>query len=514
MGMMGKTAVRAAKAAIGQRNLTTLSVSWFNNQFRAVSVHRGQVLKSIDRSGVYEGPDKLSELIRDIVQETGYQGQTISLVLAHPRLVQQMVEVPPVKGAALQKVISRQAQQQNMFSGEAAYASQFLVSSKRGRNVLLHLFPRLLLSHFTLACRRNGLSLISVLPASVVLQRQLGILKLERADVVVLAAETGGSTTVVVADGDGRLLLARTLQDSWRGDAGRLAVDLNRTLQYVTQQFQVTINKGVYLFGEGAAEQAPVIQQQVQWPVNVSPVPYDPFYWATENLNVRADTAPNFLSPQLQKAPQRRVFAKVVAAAAAVLLVGSLALTAYATMQSRYEQATIDSVARQLEQTKTRQQTLLQLNAELERKQQAIQLVLGDRPAPKPAWLLAYLGQMVPPDLVITNFNVKREAGYYRVKLAGASQRAAKTPNSPPVYDSVGALRSQLEGNPFHMRIVETSELEDVKPGGTGGAVTNNATPVPLAEWLNRVTTTVRPKAEAAPRRDEVDHFVIEGIMR
>ena len=143
----------------------------------------------------------------------------------------------PSNGAALNKVIQRQAAQQKFFSGEAAYASQMLASAKTSPRVLLHLLPRLILNQFMLACRRNDLHLVSVLPASVALQRQLPALSLQRSDVVMLAAETAGSTTLVICDGDGRLLLARTLQGTWNEDPAKLALDLNRTILFVNQQF-------------------------------------------------------------------------------------------------------------------------------------------------------------------------------------------------------------------------------------------------------------------------------------
>jgi hypothetical protein len=498
------------------KKLSTLSISWLNKEFRAVAVQKGVVTGSAEIAGTFDGPEGFSELLQRAVRETGYDGQTISLVLAHPRLVQQVTDVPPVKGAALQKVIHRQAQQQNMFPGEAAYANQFLVSSKRTRHLLLHLFPRLLLNQFTLACRRNGLLLVSVLPASAVLQRQLSALKLESSDVVALAAETAGSTSVVVADGDGRLLLARTLQDTWNADPARFAVDLNRTLLYATQQFHVTINKGVYLFGPGAAEQAPQIQRQIQVPVSVSPVEHDPFYWATESLNVRLDTAPNFLTPELQNAPQRRVFAKVVAACSVLLLAGSLALTGYSLVQARSEQATIDNLNAQLKSMETRRDKIKTLDDELTRKQQAIDVVLGERPAPKPAWLLAYLGQAVPADLVVTNFSVKREADFYRVKLEGVPQQGVKTPDMS-ASGSLAALKNQLSGNPFHMRLLDADAAGDTAASAkkTGGArVKAVAERVALSDWLNKVTVAVNPAAPPPPKPGEPASFSIEGVMR
>jgi len=511
--MIGRKKNRGTGLADIPRSLSTLSVSWLNNQFKAVSVHRGKVLATWEKPGLYDGPDKFDEFIREAVRETGYTGHTLSLVLAHPRLVQQMVDVPPVKGTALNKVIQRQAFQQKYFSGEAAYASQMLVSAKNSPRVLIHLFPRLVLNQFMLACRRNNLDLVSAIPASAALQQQLPALGLQKGDIVALVAETAGSTTVVICDGDGRLLLARSLQTSWTEDAAKLAVDLNRTLLFTQQQYNLQVNRGLVIFGAGATEAAAVIQRQLQLPVKVSPVEYSPFFWATESLTVRPEVAPNFLSPELQKAPQRRIFAKIVGAASILLLAGSAALTYYSLKQARQEQATMTAMKEQVTKMEAREIVLDQLDAEMGRKQQAIQLVLGDKPPPKPAWLLAYLGQIVPADLVVTNFTVKREANYYRVRLGGTYQQASVTPNAPPIAASVEALKSQLATAPFHLRILETDASGRViNTGPSASAATGPR--VPLGDWLNQIKQGLEKKIDPNTRREEVDHFVIEGVMR
>jgi hypothetical protein len=499
---------RRTKSAAGgstiPKHVTALSVSWLNDQFKAVSVHRGEIVNTWERPGLYDGPDKFEEFIREAIRETGYEGQTISVVLAHPRLVQQLADVPPVKGATLEKVIQRQAQHQKIFPGDAAYASQNLPSTKGNLRILLHLFPRQILNQFSLACKRAGLHLTSVLPASAVLQQQLTALPLEKDDVVMLAAETGGSTTVVIGGANGRLLLSRTLQGSWNQDPARLAIDLNRTLLFASQQFNVSINKGLWLFGPGAAESIESLSGQIQFPVNLSPLEYQPMHWATTALQLPED-APNFITPEVQKAPQRRVFAKVVAAGTTLALAGSIAMTAYSLMQSRKEMATIKSFTAQAERVEAQYRELEQRDTEMKRKQQAIRLVVGDRPHPAPAWLLGYLGQAVPSDLVVTNFSIKREEDFYRMKLIGTHQSALKFPSAPPMADSVEALKSRLAGSPFYVRVLETNATsqaatESLKPG---------AARIPVTDWLNRITTRIRPSKPV-----EADHFVIEGILR
>src|ERR1044071_6625688 len=91
------------------RKTTTLSVSWLNNQFRAVAVHHGRVEGTWERPGISDGPGNFEAFIREAVARTNYSGHSVSLFLAHPRLVQQLVDAPPVRGAVLQKIIQRHA---------------------------------------------------------------------------------------------------------------------------------------------------------------------------------------------------------------------------------------------------------------------------------------------------------------------------------------------------------------------------------------------------------------------
>src|ERR1051325_11644150 len=118
-------------------HLTTLSVSWLNNQFKAVAIHRGTVVGTYEHPAEVDGSANFQSLLREAVSQTGYSGQTVSLLLAHPRLVQQLVDVPPVKESSVLKVIQRQAQQQRIFPGEAAWTSQMCMSGKGAQQAIM-----------------------------------------------------------------------------------------------------------------------------------------------------------------------------------------------------------------------------------------------------------------------------------------------------------------------------------------------------------------------------------------
>jgi hypothetical protein len=448
--------------------LNTLSVSWLNGQFKAVAVHRGVVEGTWERAGDIEGAGQFEALIREAVAKTNYHGQTVSLLLAHPRLVQQLIDVPPVKGPTLQKLIRRQAQQQKLFPGEAAWAWQPSVSGKGSQRLILHLFPKPMLDALVQGCKRNGLDLISVVPVSAVVHRQLTQLPLDKDEVALLAAETGGSTTVAVGRSDGQLLLVRTLTNNWNESVERMAVDLNRTILFLSQQHGVSIQEGVSVFGAGAPEQAQALQGQLQLAVTLSPVGYEPFYWATEALKLRPDRAPNFLTHQLQRAPQRRVYARIVGAGAALVVLAAVGVSVFALRAARQEVSNIKRLHQRATQLETQRQQLQQRNAELVREQQLIKLVLEDQPSPVPMWFLGYLSELVPPGLVVTNLHLKREDDAWSLRMATISQGSITQRPPAEVAATLAQLRTQMSNGVFHVAPPGSREKEAPGHAGTG----------------------------------------------
>ena len=493
-------------------HLTTLSVSWLNNQFKAVAIHRGTVVGTWERPGETDGPDRFDAFIREAGQHTGYKGQNVSLVLAHPRLVQQLIDVPPVKGSALDKVIQRQAQQQKMFAGEAAWTSQLSPSDKTTQRVVLHLFPKLLLNQFIQGCRRNGLHLTGVIPISAVLQNQLTQIGIEKEEIGLVAGETGGTTTLVAGNGEGKVLLARTLSGNWNTELERMAVDLNRTVLFINQQYSISINKGVWLFGSGAEQQTDAVQNLVPLPVDESPVEFDPFYWATQAVKLRPELTPNFISRELRAAPKRRVFATVVGAATFVVVGVSIAASAVFLRQAQLEANNIITLNRQMAKLQATKAAMEELDRELSRKKQVIRLVTGERPPPTPAWFLAYLSEAVPSDLVVTNLQIARKEDYYTVVIGGAFQPPA--PNQPPpqqIVDPVAVFKARLTSAPFHVKINENAS-DPAKPAPAAPPA-GKAPEAGVPAWLSRLTAgTPSRQLDNKPVRRE--NFIIEGTMK
>lgn len=492
------------RTAAVSTNVTTLSVSWLNNQFKAVAVVRGMIEGTWEHPGEIEGAQHFEELIREAVKQTGYRGTTVSLVLAHPRLSQQLVETPPLRGQMLAKFVARQAQQQKMFEGTAAAAHQPAVSGRESQRLLLHLFPRPLLDQLVQAAQRNDLFLTSVIPSTAVVQSQLEQLPMEKNEIALIAAETGGSTTVIIGRNDGQVLLARTLASSWNAESARLAVDLSRTILFVNQQYGVAVDKGVWLFGPNAKEHLSEFQRHIQVPIKLSPLEYTPFYWATEALKLKlGPTTPNFISLELQKAPQRKTLLKVTVGVTLLVVTACLLGATWCFFQARTARSRLTGMAAQTATLQTRHKELQAMNEEISRKRGVVQRVIDNRTPPVPVWFLGYLSEAVPAELVVTNLNVRRENDLWKFQLGGALQPTGQPPPPGMLSNAVAVLATRLATGPFHARIKREGETNR-----SAVATPAKAKAPVVTTWAARLSSTLQnePVVESS--------FNLEGTMR
>src|ERR1041385_9537594 len=87
-----------------------LCISHLGGQTKAVACQKGRFGPRWESRPNQGDPEDLSGLLREIVAKTQPDGKLVSIVWAHPRLSNQVLEVPPAKGQALQRLIERQAQ--------------------------------------------------------------------------------------------------------------------------------------------------------------------------------------------------------------------------------------------------------------------------------------------------------------------------------------------------------------------------------------------------------------------
>ena len=173
--------------------------------------------------------------------------------------------------------------------------------------------------------------------------------------------------------------------------------------------------------------------------------------------------------------------------------------------------ATLNRQIARLQGTKIEMEAL---DKELSHKKQIIKLVIGERPPPTAAWFLAWLGEAVPSDLVVTNLQIARKDDYYTVLISGAFQaplQPGKTP-AQQIVDPVAVFKANLARAPFHLKIKE-KENEQALQAPAQAPKTALAETTGIPAWLSRLTAgSVAKSVDNKPIRR--DNFLIEGIMR
>lgn len=487
------------------RGVTALSVSWMHGRFEAVAIQRGEVTGTWQLPRAEDDPSRFGDLVKQAAAHTGYRGTTVSVLLAHPRLVHQLLETPPAKGAALRAVVQRQVDRLKVFDGEAAWGFQPALPTKNSASVLAHLFPRTVLEQLVKGAETAGFHLTTVLPATVALQSQLARLPLKSEEVALIAGDTGNQTTVVVGRGDGQVLLCRSL-DTGRGEgAAGLAVDLNRTVLFVSQQFGTPVGS-VWLFGPETSSRLAELQAQLQVPVKVSPEPYHALFWAEEALRLPGTPPPNLLSTEQRQAPQRRVLLRVAIAVTLILLLAAGASVGIAEVLVRREQGSIREMETRIAELQKEHQHLQQVRLEFGRQAQIARTILEDRPAPIPVWFLAYLGEALPPELVLTNLLVRREGNEWQVRLAGSLQPSTNAPPPGVLTRNVDEFKNRLGSGPFHLTLVPPTAPPDPPQLAQSKAAFGA-----IASWASRLAP---PPTGPRIAPESETHFVLEGRMR
>jgi hypothetical protein len=472
---------------------TILCLSCLNGQFKAAVFDRGSAAGGWERPDPVDNFGSVAAVVKEAAEKTRYVGHQVSMVLAHPRLNDQIVEAPPVKGWTLRRFLQRRAQRLKTFDGEAAWSYQPAMPTKASGALLLHLFPKPLLDQLAAGCEEADLQLVRLLPATAVLASQLTELPLEKDEVAMLAAETGSTTTVVIGRRDGRICLDRVLRSTWNTEPDRLAVDLARTIGFAEQQAGVTVTS-VWLFGAGAQGCLPELRSRLKLPVSPSPVEHRPLYWAEQAAKLPVEDDGDLVSLEAREAPQRRRLLTVTGALLLILFLASLATAGFTELLRRTGLQTIEKLNAEIARQCQLRTEWRQRHAELTRKKELVRIVSEEKLPPVPGWLLGCLSE-APDNLLLTELRVTRTNDLWSVRLAGAAQPTANALPAAGFQKAFADLTNSLATGPFHLKITR-SALRDG------------------SESVERTPADASLQPIGAAEGEKQHTFVLEGVIR
>ncbi|MGK0188762.1 MAG: hypothetical protein ACI9R3_004576 [Verrucomicrobiales bacterium] len=450
-----------------------LILSWLDGQMRFLFARNGKSVANWECSAEVEelGEDtlKLSSLLRTAVQETGYKGKNVGMILQHSQLTQQLLSTPPAKGRDLEIFLERQVDQLKVTDEDVVMSWIETEPIKTSKGLVLCLLPKHLQEYLIAECREAGLHLLALAPPTCVLGSEFSSLPIEDDKVAMLAARIGNTTTAVVARRDGTLFLARRLRCNWSDSKDRLNSELNRSTIFLRQQYGLDIDS-IWLAGDGASEHAEAMRSVEDLQVKVSPIELTPFYWAERMLFFDPNDESNLVSREQRDAPKRKLFLRITGAVIGLLLLLSFGIVGLIEFQMKSETRALELLRPKGDNLTKQKIDLEQRFKDLEENKEISRLVNEERLPPVPGWFLNYLAMSLPDELVLTKVQVQRvdslteekanaapPEGIWKARLEGAGMVSAEMPPAQ-IRAAFKSYSELLEHEPFFLQITDATK--------------------------------------------------------
>lgn len=187
----------------------------------------------------------LGAALREARAELGFGSGRAAMVFDARQLLFHVQDAPPVRGRLLVQLLDRLVAEQGFFPGPAVWSHLPLPPSGARARWLMAVLPRSILDEIQAACAGEGLELEGVYPFAALLGRWLPRASAGTEGPVLVMAGHGDSHSLLVADGEGRWLFARSLVETADRLADRLEQEVRRTLSFCQQRFGAAVRRAV-----------------------------------------------------------------------------------------------------------------------------------------------------------------------------------------------------------------------------------------------------------------------------
>lgn len=449
---------------------TTLGISWLNGRLTAQVYGRGRSVAQWDSGLAVFSLENVADGVRQAIEETGFKGREVMMVVASPRLTSQRVEAPPVKGNTFRRLLKRKVQHLSPFKEEAVWGYVESNIRNQSRGAIVQMLPETVFESLLAACERHGLILTRLFTPVDALTEQLG----ERAETkkapALLAAEAGGAVNLVAGDANGKVVFARSFQGRLGGDAGgspavtssaeRIAQELQRSLSYCETQLDQKIEEIVWL---GNPDTAAAIGSRVQVPV--TPWVFDSLgaTWIEETSVIPATSSQNLVPVEVQARRKSQTLVRWTAAAVGLFFLGALGCL-FTVEKSLRKEMELEAAATNERIVALQRQADLQveLDALQLRKERMDAFVVQDRELLW-HWTPAYVATVVHPDWALTLVKTEPKEDGLLVSMEGVSSKRSRIPST-----MLSVFRERLHDDVFEISesLVGEATVEVATPQG------------------------------------------------
>ncbi len=392
----------------GRRNRDVLGLVWLHGSLQAAAFRRQVLGLSWTASAPVHTIEEFEVALDQALTALKFAGTEVFLILEHEQFVHQSEHAPAFSDNAARAYLRARVQRHEAEHAPVLWVSQRTVSARKECAFLLHLLPAAFYAQLNGLLRARHLDLTRILPLAVPLQLMLENMSASSDQPVLLAAQAGEATTVMVGKAGSPLFFARTMQARWASDPARIAVEVNRSLLYAKQQFGVVVTQ-LWLLGDGLDQARTEVQARCGTGKEATVHPVGPLDWlqAVAKLSVRHPV--NLMAGYISRKRRLQFLRRVIVGACWLGLILTALDTWSRTHNWQGEQARLQGLESNQATLFAERDRLMARNATAAQQSEFIRQFSAGRLPPVPAQLLAYIGSTLPAEISLTDFSAKRD---------------------------------------------------------------------------------------------------------
>lgn len=436
-----------------RRSRDVLGLAWLNGAFHAAVFRRQQVTHSWESSESAGTLDEFSTALDQAIADTKFNGTEVFIVLAHDRFVHQVESTPLFSKSAVRTYLRNLVERYEKANEPVLWVDQPAIGNRDQGSHIVHMLPAEMYRGLNEILLARRLDLFRIVPVVLPLQLSLSTLTETEGLPVLVAAEVGDTTAVVVGRTGGQVLFARTILASWKDDAPRVAVEINRSLLYAKQQYGTAVDF-VWLLGRETQEAQAEVSAKCGISTEVVTEAATPVDWLKSVAKLSVRHPVNLIAGYLRRKHQV-LFVRRLAFAACWLAAVMAGFAIWENQQEwQQERVSLEELRGRGDEVLAEHERLARRNELTENNRAFIERVEIDRLPPVPSKFLKYFASVLPREGRLTEFVVKwdEQLNQWSFSIEGVLEADPQTAQS-----MLSALRQQLSESPVRAKFIDSS---------------------------------------------------------
>ena len=450
----------------GRRNRDVLGLVWLHGALSAASFRRATLGPAWTAPAPVHTLEEFEAALDAALAALKFAGTDVFLILEHEKFGHLSEHAPAFSEHAARAYLRARVQRHEAGLEPVLWVSQRTVSARKESAFLLHLLPAPFYARLNGLLRDRHLDLTRILPLAVPLQLMLDKFTAATDQPVLLAAEAGAATTVMVGRAGSPLYFARTMQARWASDPARLAVEINRSLLYAKQQFGVAITR-LWLLGAGLDPARTEVAARCGAGKEITVHAVGPLDWLQAVARLSVSHPVNLVAGYITRKRRLQFLRRIVVGACWLGLMLAALDTWSRTVNWREEHDRLSGLEANQATLYAERDRLVQRNATATQEREFIRQAAATRLTPVPAQFLAVVGSTLPPEMSLSDFSAKwdESAAGWTFRLEGQIAAEEET-----ARELLAAWQKVLAKGPLRARFHDGARavIPVPVPGGDG----------------------------------------------